>query len=161
MNDSNTYTSLLLRHKKLIWRLCRRYARHDPDRCADLVQEVSIALWEHYGCLRPDAGLLQERFWVISRTRTLLRNLHRGEEPPMLRLSREMADSMADERDKENDLLETLIDNLTEEERSLLQLRLDGYNAEEIAQRVGLTRDAVYQRLHRIVNKLKQYGKEN
>ena len=79
----------------------------------------------------------------------------------MLRLSREMADSMADERDKENDLLETLIDNLTEEERSLLQLRLDGYNAEEIAQRVGLTRDAVYQRLHRIVNKLKQYGKEN
>lgn len=161
MNDSDTYTSLLLRHRKLIWRLCRRYARHDADRCADLVQEVSIALWEHYGCLRPDAGPLQERFWVISQTRTLLRNLHRGDEPPMVRLTQEMADSLADERDKGNDLLEILIDSLTEEERRLLQLRFDGYNADEIAWRTGLSRDVVYQRLHRIVNKLKQYGKEN
>ena len=40
MTEESKYTSLLRHHRKLVWRLCLRYARYDSDRCADMVQEV-------------------------------------------------------------------------------------------------------------------------
>lgn len=64
MTDGEKYTKLLLRHRKLVWRLCRRYARGDYDRCADLVQEVAVALWEYYGRLRVGTTVGEERILV-------------------------------------------------------------------------------------------------
>lgn len=46
--------------------------------------------------------------------------------------------------------------DLQDEERRLVQLRLDGYNAKEIGEQTGLSGDAVYQKMHRIIEKLKQ-----
>ena len=35
-------------------------------------------------------------------------------------------------------------------------MRLDGYEAEEIAKALGIKRNAVYQRLHRIIERLRK-----
>ena len=49
---------------------------------------------------------------------------------------------------------------LSNEDRRLMQMRLDGYDAAEIAQALGIERNTVYQRVNRIINKLrKAYGK--
>lgn len=156
MNDGEQYTSLLLRHKKLIWYLCRRYAKRDPDRCCDLVQEVSIALWERYVLRKPARGALAEMRWVARNANTLLRNIHRGKHLEEVPLADWMADSIADNRDRERDLVQELMAALPDEDRQLLQMRLDGYEVQEIGQMMGLTPNAVYKRIAQIIKKLKQ-----
>ncbi|MBR4739425.1 MAG: sigma-70 family RNA polymerase sigma factor, partial [Bacteroidales bacterium] len=59
MNSQKAYTELLRRHRTLVWTLCWARARGDYECCRDLVQEVSLSLWEHYGRLRPNATALQ------------------------------------------------------------------------------------------------------
>jgi RNA polymerase sigma factor (sigma-70 family) len=157
MNDSDTYSSLLQRHRKMIWRLCWKYTRHDTEHCSDLVQEVSLALWQHFGQLRPGATLLEEEAWVYFRTRTVLHNLCRKPSPAHgRRLTDAMAAQLADTRDEDRELVGELLSMLPDEERRLVQLRLDGYNAREIGEQTGLSCDAVYQRIHRTIKKLKQ-----
>jgi RNA polymerase sigma factor (sigma-70 family) len=160
MHDGEQYTKILLRHKKLIWRLCRRYAKHDAKRCSDLVQEVSIALWEYYGRLQPDAGTLEETWWVLSVTRLVLRNMHRHKREEEQPMADWMADTIADNSNNDSDRVQELLAELPEEDRRLIQLRLDGYSGSEIGEIMGLKRDAVYQRIKRIIDKLKQISNE-
>ncbi len=49
MDRYESYTALLSRHRHLVWTLCWARAQGDVERCRDLVQEVSLSLWEHYG----------------------------------------------------------------------------------------------------------------
>ena len=160
MHDGKKYTDLLLRYRELIWRLCRRYARRNPERCAELVQEVSVALWEHYGRLRKDATPFEERAWVIWNTRAVLVAIERHPQVKTVTLAARMLDSIADDRDRDRELVAELMAALSDDDRRLLQLRLDGYSAEEIGGQMGLTRNAVYQRIYRIINKLKQISNE-
>ncbi len=151
-NRHQSYTELLRRHRSLVWRLCWARARGDFERCRDLVQEVSLSLWEHYGRLRPGSGPLQERAWVFWHTRTVLDHLHRRPSPTLVALPAEMPADEDDSREHLDDLLASLGD----EDRRLVQLRLEGYDASEIAQQLRISRDAVYQRLHRIIERLQK-----
>lgn len=160
MTDGQQYTALLLRHKKLIWKLCRKYSRHDVDRCHDLVQEVSIALWEHYGRLNPEARPWEQKHWVWHTTRLVLRNIHRGKKDDELLLDNSLFSLMADNSHVERDMVKELLETLPEQNRELMQMRLDGYTTDEIAEKMHLTRDAVYQRISRTIKKLKQINDE-
>lgn len=152
MNRKQSYTDLLRRHRPLVWTLCWSRARGDYERCRDLVQEVSLSLWEHYGRLRPNATLLQERAWVFWHTRSVLDHLHRRPSPTLVPLPAEIPDR----RDDEADRLESLLDVLDDDDRQLVKMRLAGYDANEIAHIFGIKRNAVYQRLHRIVERLRK-----
>lgn len=152
MNRQQSYTDLLLRHRSLVWSLCWTRAHGDYERCRDLVQEVSLSLWEHYGRLRPNATLLQERAWVLWHTRTVLDHLHRRPSPTLVPLSAEIPDR----RDDEDGCLDSLLDALSAEDRRLVSMRLEGYDADEIGQALGIKRNAVYQRLHRIIERLRK-----
>ena len=58
MDRHESYTALLVRHRQLVWALCWARAHGDRERCRDLVQDVSLSLWEHFGKLRPGANTL-------------------------------------------------------------------------------------------------------
>lgn len=156
MTEESKYTSLLRRHRKLVWRLCLRYARYDSDRCADMVQEVSIALWERFGRLRANASTLEEKAWVYWNTRYILGRMQHQRRFDTVPINEWMEDTLADERDGGNDCLEDLLSRLTEEDRTLVKQWLDGYKAEEIGEMTGMTRNNVYQRMFRIIQKLKK-----
>lgn len=156
MTEGEKYQAILWRHHQLIWRRCWRYSRRDVERTKDLVQEVVLALWSRYGRLRPDAGPLAERRWVDLNTRDVLRCLHRRQDPAPVPLDDDMADRVADERDEARQRVDELLDDLEADERRLVRMNLDGYSAKEIGQALGLSPDAVYQRMHRIIKKLKQ-----
>ena len=160
MHDGEQYTTLLLRHKETIWKLCRKYAKHDADRCADLVQEVSIALWEHFARLQPDASPLEEKNWVMSNTRLVLRNIHRTKQLEFLPIDKSMEENIADNRDSSREQLKELFDELSDEERWIMQRRYEGYNAKEIGTMMNLSSNAVYQRIIRIIDKLQQISHE-
>ena len=147
-----SYTELLRRHRQLVWMLCWTRAHGDYERCRDLVQEVSLSLWEHYGRLRPQATALQERAWVLWHTRTVLNHLHRRPSPTLVPLSADVPADDTNGRETIDDLL-ALLGN---DDRRLVTMRLEGYDADEISEALGIKRDAVYQRLHRIIERLRK-----
>jgi RNA polymerase sigma factor (sigma-70 family) len=153
MDRNSAYYELLERYRPMVWRLCWRHARGDWDRCNDLVQEVSIALWEHFGQLRHDATTQEQRAWVRWQTRSVLdlqrRKQHLVTEP----FTDAMTETLVDEPESDKEKVAEVIELLTPEEQRLVRLQLCGYNAAEVAQIMHLTRDAVYQRMHRIIVK--------
>lgn len=156
MTDAERYTALLLRHRHTIWRLCYNYARHVHGHADDLVQEACIALWEHLGHLRPDAGPAAERLWVVFNTRDTLRRLHRHRQPPHEPLTDTLADTLPDDRDTLHQLAADIVESLNDNDRRFVQMILDGYDASEIGHSLGLSTNAVYQRTYRIIQKLKK-----
>lgn len=152
MDRQQSYTALLRRHRKLVWTLCWARSHGDYERCRDLVQEVSLSLWEHFGRLRPHASFLQERAWVVWHTRTVLDHLHRHPSPTLVPLRHDIT---AEDDDIE-ERLDELMAPFSDTDRLLVRLRLDGYDASEIARQLHVSRDAVYQRLHRIIERLQK-----
>lgn len=125
-----------------------------------MVQEVYLTLWLHYDQLNPKANEWQQRAWVWLTTRSVLIDLYRKQAPETVTL-----DSFSEEQNTDTSMnyyehIDNLMDKLNDEERRLMQMRLDGYDANEIAQVLGIERNAVYQRVNRIIYKLrKAYGK--
>lgn len=157
MQNFDPFDELLKRHRPMVWRMCWISAHGNYERCRDLVQEVSIALWRHFGQLRPDATLQEERAWVRWQTRSALDFQRRMQRPTPLPLTPGMADlQAADDILEQQEELEELMSTLNDDERRMLRLQLEGYRADEIAEAMGLKRDAVYQRLHRVVVKMRR-----
>lgn len=155
MDDKTRYTALVSRYGGAIRALCRARARGDNDHCDDLVQDVMLSLWEHFGKLRSDATPQEERAWVIWHTRTVLDHLHRKPVVSMEPLSDEIADTVADEESVESEMLQSIMADLDENDRQFIQMYLDGYTGEEIAEQLGVSRDVVYKRKQRLLARLR------
>ena len=150
----------MLRHRTTVWRTCSRFAHNDKERARDLVQEVYLALWLRFDQLGAGANQWQQRVWAWRTTRSVLVDLYRKHEPETVPLDaiRDLPDLPASAEMAE--LVDDLMARLGDEERRLLQMRLDGYDAVEMAQALGIERNAVYQRVNRIIKKLrKEYGR--
>ena len=110
--------------------------------------------WNNLDKLRPDATPSQERAWVGWRARSVFFRIGRTRQLPTEPLTDEIANSVvADESHRLAEILEGCMSSLSDGERQMMQLYLDGYNAEEIGQQIGVSRDAVYQRMHRAINR--------
>ena len=157
MDRQSRYTELLHRHLPMVWRMCWVRARGDYERCRDLVQEVSIALWLHLDVLRTGISDKEERAWVRWQTRTTLDHMHRSQRPPMLALTEAMVDTIPDgDSAAAVEDIEHLMAVLSSEEQQLVRMHIEGYRADEIATILGLRRDAVYQRMHRALGKARK-----
>lgn len=157
MDRQRRYTELLKRHLPMVWRKCWVRARGNYERCRDLVQEVSIALWLHLDQLRTDVSPKEEKAWVWWMTRTTLNHLHRSLRPPMVALTEVMAETIPDaDNSAVAENIEELMAALSPEEQQLMQLHIEGYRADEIAKTLGLRRDTVYQRMHRVMGKARK-----
>jgi len=144
-------------HRETVWRVCWHYAHSDVDRCRDMVQEVWLSMWLRFDQLREDSSRQQQRRWVYRTTRSVLVDLYRRDrvdyEPLDQHDTRQWAASGSDYAEQIDDLMSHLADD----ERRLLQMRLDGYDAAEIAGMLQINPNAVYQRINRIIKKLRRY----
>lgn len=152
------YTALVRRNAGLIRWLCLRQADGDQALCDDLVQEVLLGLWLHLDRYRRS---VPEKVWVAWQTRTILYDYRRHRLPPPQRLAYEVADSLAEESLHAREQLDELAAYLTDDERHLVQLHLDGYKTNEIAQQMDLTPNAVYKRMKKVMEKLRYINDKN
>lgn len=156
MNRHDAYTALLMRHRTMLWRMCRRRAHGDRDLACDLLQEVSIALWENFHKLRPESTLHQERAWVCWQARSVFDQRDRRPQLNTEPLSEVLADTLADEDSLQHkETLDDLLAALSPDEQQMMRLYLEGYSPDEISKQMGLKRDTVYQRMHRATRKMK------
>lgn len=154
MNDHDTFNRLFRTYGAIVWSMCKSSSHGDYERCRDLFQDVSVRLWMHIGDLRPDAKPHEEKSWVEWQTRHVLS--HSRKPRDMEHNLPELPDDDTAAEAERRTLVADLMAQLQDEDRQLMQMRLEGYSADEIAQATGLKRDAVYQRIHRIVARMRK-----
>ena len=170
------YCAFMRRHRPTVWRVCWRYARRGRGgrddrkaRAESMAQEVWIVLWLKFDQLDPTAPEGRQRRWLEKLTESVLIDLHRRQSSDALSAASGLPDqsdlSDLSDRTSLTDTLFDLLALLPPDEQQLMQLRFEGYGAQEIADRLAdtsgltLSRDAVYQRISRIMKKLRQYGR--
>lgn len=157
MEHQIAYAELLRRHRATVWRMCWLKARGDWERCRDLVQEVSVALWMHFEELRPGVTPAEERAWVRWVTRSALDHQTRKRRVETMPLTPMHEESIAaEDRQAQREDIDDMMASLSHDEQRIMRLRMEGFRANEIASIMGLSNDAVYQRIHRIAVKLRR-----
>lgn len=144
------YEDVVRRHARLIRYVCAGRSGGDEELCKDLIQEVSVGLWLHLDSYR--SGRL-EGAWVYWRARKVLNDFFRHRLPEHERLSREIADTVAEETCEGREQLEDIMAHLAPDERRLLELRLEEAGVEEMAARLQCSTSAVYKRLRHVMEK--------
>ena len=169
----DAYCAFMRRHRSTVWHVCWRYARrgrggHDDHkaRAESMAQEVWIVLWLKFDQLDTSAPEVRQRRWLERLTETVIIDLYRRQSGDAMSEASDLSD-LSDLSDKTalTDNLFDLLALLPPDEQQLMQLRFEGYDAQEIADRLSATtghtisRNAVYQRISRIMKKLRNYGR--
>lgn len=149
------YKSFMRRHQEAVWRVCYDYARGDIPRCEDMVQEVWIMLWLKFDTMTSHTEW-QQRVWVRRVTRSVLVDLYRKKHPDLEPVTEEMIAYVSSKESDVAECIDDLFSTLTPDEQRLMTMRLEGYTTEEIAASFNIEQNAVYQRVNRIMNKLRQ-----
>ncbi len=142
----------MLRHRGLIFAACNRYAKQGLT-VDDLMQETMLAIWELREKLFSITLPPKQAAWIWHVARStcidLLRQTHPTEQLP------EGFDLPVEDQSLHNALHE-YIALLPAPDRTIVTLHLEGYQYEEIGQRVGMTKNHVGVRLMRIKEKLRE-----
>ena len=134
--------------------MCWWHASGDASACADLMQDVLLAMWQRRDSLRSDANEWQERAWVRWQCRSVFSHQDRRRRLPMQPLEEEPAD-VADGESKRREI-EALAVGLTDAEHHVLERILDGYSIGEIALELGIKPASVSQTKYRIIQKMRK-----
>lgn len=155
------YCALLRRHERSLRWLCLRRAWGDPDLADDYFQEVSLLLWRYLDRFYPSLSPRQERAYVKRAALYALSHCSRKKRLDQ-QLLRDDLTAALEQRDREDEqLLNSLVEELPEDDRIVVGLFRAGYDTGDIARFLGITPNAVSQRLHRIVTKMRTlYYKE-
>lgn len=149
---NNPFDELLHRYRGLLFTLCSRF-KHRGLEVDDLMQEASIALWrDRERLLGLGTGVQQAALvWRIARN-AAIDALRRTDETDSLP---EGYDQMDDDRSLLRELHEQ-IGTLSEPDRTIVRMQLEGYSYEEIGNHLGMTEKNVSVRLVRAREKLRE-----
>lgn len=149
---NNPFDELLHRYRGLLFTLCSRF-KHRGLEVDDLMQEASIALWrDRERLLGLGTGVQQAALvWRIARN-AAIDALRRTDETDSLP---EGYDQMDDDRTLLRELHEQ-IGTLSEPDRTIVRMQLEGYSYEEIGNHLGMTEKNVSVRLVRAREKLRE-----
>lgn len=154
--DTNQFTNLLLRHSGLIYKVAQAYCQNAVDR-DDVVQEVALQLWR---CRDSYDTRFKETTWIYRIAINVAISFHRRHrrhfrgrvsiEGPAITIAAPAAEPGGDvER------LMQCIHELSELDRALVLLFLDGQSHDSIAEVLGISVSNVGTKLLRIKNKLR------
>jgi RNA polymerase sigma-70 factor (ECF subfamily) len=151
VRPQDPFETMLHRHRGLLFSLCRHYSRRGLE-VDDLLQEVTVALWRDSERLLSLSAVPQTALiWKIGRNK-IIDCLRREKETEALPEGYEVPD-------EDRTLLRELHERialLDEPDRTIVRLQLEGYDYEEIGERVGMTVKNVSVRLVRIKEKLRK-----
>ena len=155
----DTYCAFMERHREMVWHICWRFAKGNRMACEDMVQEVWIALWMKFDQLKTEVSEREQRAWLKRITRSVLVDLYRRAEPESEQLTPALVNMLPDTPINYVESIDDLMAALTDDEERMMRMRLEGYDAQEIADEFKMERNAVYVRINRIIAKLrKRYG---
>ena len=151
-------SDVLSEYGGMIRRILSSYER-DPSLQSDLLQEVTLALWQALPRYRGDGS---KRAFVarVTQNRCISHAVRRSKEPATddaveLRDTGPSIDEQVDADRRRNELL-SAVRALPVEQRRLVVLALEGFSTREIAEELGITENNAGVRLHRARAALKK-----
>lgn len=150
------FLDLLRQYDALVRRVCLMYSQCSDD-FNDLHQETMIHLWQGLDSFRGDSKIST---WIyrttINSCISWLRLNRRHRNHSDIEDAFNMVVSDDGEQREQLRILYDIISRLDSIEKALIMMWLDSYSYDEIAEVVGITRQNVATRLHRIRNKMKE-----
>jgi len=161
-NKLERYETLLHDFARHIYGFCYSHTQGD-DEARQLVQEVMEDVWNGLDGLQATTARQTNR-WIQQLMHNALAAHHRSKQSIVM-LPLESAGQVADESDDKAELLHELVTHLPLGDQMLVNRRLEGYSAAEIAESERVSVDVVNHRMMRIKHKLKTifdkfYGEE-
>ena len=156
----NTYLNFITAHEGIIHKVVGLYADGKQDK-EDLYQEILLQSWRSYSNFKAKA---QFSTWLYRVALNTALNFHRKRRKTenLDAVQQVVVDKQKDTSDTE--ILYLVIKSLSEVDRMLITLHLDGYKNGEIAEITGMTVNHINVKLHRIrtiiTNKLKAIHNE-
>lgn len=134
----------------------------------DAVQDATISAWQSRATFDPDKGRLKSWFFTIVDNQCKMhkrKRRTRAKQPPpeILELDDPEVAAMIDKLQIPPELQidwGECWDQLTERQREVMGMSLDGYRGWEIARELGIDETAVYHQIGRAKERLRRYLKE-
>ncbi len=148
------FLEIINKHQKIIYKICHLYTNRHAD-FVDLYQEIIYQLWKSFDRFE---GKSKISTWIYRvALNTALYNLRKTEleRKQTVRLDTNFDIETDEQSDELMEQLKIMIERLSDAEKSLLLLQLEGLNYKEIAEITGLSLSNVGTKLNRIRNKLR------
>ena len=141
-------------HQGIVHQICRVYFTAPQDQ-EDAFQEVVLQLWKAFPKFRQEAKVTTWMHRVA--LNTILKRIRQEQARPRLTQLEDVSTQVAAGNSPEiNDYMEYALLQLPPLDKALVILHLEGYQYEEIAQMMDLTKTNVASKLSRIKQKIKQ-----
>lgn len=156
---AEAYLKEIEAHKGIVFKIINLYADDVEDR-KDLYQEIIYQSWNAYGRFLGNAKFST---WLYKISLNVaLTYLKKQKKIAHIRATKEIEDRFEPpELSERADRLYRSIRQLTEIDRGLILLHLDGFSNEEISEINGLSKNNVSVKLHRIKQQLTQILNKN
>lgn len=151
--DERLFSSIIHRHRDLIWSICSSYRLSAAWTIEDAFHEVLCDLWRGFGSFDRRSS---ERTWIFRvATNTMISLTRKISNQPTIQVADYREPSYKD--DDYRDLV-GLIEATPEPDRTIIKAHAQGFSYAEIAKITNLSVAAVSMRLTRALRKLrKQY----
>lgn len=149
------FLQLIRQHQGIIYKLAALYAADEEEK-KDFCQEILLQAWKSFTRFRYEAKFST---WLYRVSLNTLLTIQRKERIIDYRDSLDALENRATTGSgisPEAAALEQAIRRLPETDRALISMHLDGYNHDEIAETIGINKNHVAVKLHRIKQQLSQ-----
>ncbi len=157
MNSTEkTYKEIYTQHYAKVMRLCLGYVAGDQDLAKDLTQEIFIKIWENLESFRSESSIST---WIYRiSVNTCLSNLRARKKVSRIIAIADVPEISEEHTDTDSAhqlaLLYACIKKLSETNRAIILLVLEGLPHKEISDIIGIKYDAIRTRIHRIKSQL-------
>ncbi len=154
---SATFIALLHQHQGIIHKVCTMYTRSSEDR-ADLFQEISLQAWRAFPQYRAEARFSTWLYRVALNVAisTLRYRQRRPQTQTWDESYGQLSEKVSTPAADPPHLLYHAIGTLSDVEKGIIMLNMEGYAFEEIGKIVGITPNHVGVKLNRIKTKLRK-----
>jgi len=158
--DKKEFVRLIQENKGIVFKICNSYCQ-DKEGREDLAQEIVYQLWRSIQTFHAE---LKFSTWMYRITLNVAISYYRKSKRvnTIVSLSENLTDIIdenegyEDEYEKDRMLLQNLINDLKELDRTLIILFLEAKTYKEIAEILGMTETNVATKIYRIKEQLKQ-----
>lgn len=152
--DEREFKEMVMRHRDMIWSICKRYRLSSAWQTEDSFNEVLCALWQSCGTFDRRSS---ERTWVFRIANNTMisisRRINNQESPHNTHQDTAYSDEYKFH-------IADMIEQLEEPDQTIVRSWLYGFKHSETAQIVGLHTGAVSMRLSRALHKLRKLYKQ-
>ena len=155
--DKQAFIKLIQEHQNLIYKICHSFCT-DPEDRKDLEQEILLQLWKSMGRFEGKAKVSTWIYRVALNTATVFRRTHAKHRLQRTRLDAAIISLSVEqpEPDERIAYVYQFIHQLSDPNKALMLLYLDGMKYREIGEILGISETNVATKLSRIKQQMKQ-----